>query len=337
MPLRFGFLVSLSSFFLISCAEAPEEGPAPEVPPVVTQGKVAKESVSILGEAPLDEGLQAVMTAEPEPNQYQVLLKWNSFEGSVRVESGGKILDIIPGKQGSFIQTHVPGGKNVTYEVFFLREERSSFVKKSLNVRVPKDVVVKGVFEMQKHQTIEAERVFIMKSAVITTFDKNLEIRAKELVSYGGVINNYQANAKAPFGESGRSGGTVSILADKASGQLSVVLRGEDGGAGKNGIKLSAFIEPSPACPGTSGGNGGNAGSLNVNFKDGHGLNLSIENIAGAPGKAGVRGGAFKSSPSQESVHPPCNFQGQDGKDGKSGTAGLVCLKMAKENPVYCR
>lgn len=337
MLLRFWILVSLSSLFLISCADVTEEDTSPEASPVATQSKGAKEPLAISGGASLEESLQAEFVGEPEPNQYQILLKWAPFEGTVRVVSGGKVLDIVPGPNGGFTQSNAPGGKRVTYEVSFLRDGGSKFITRSLNVQVPQDVVVKGSLELYENQVIEGDRVFIMKNSTITTFDKNLEIRAKELISYGGVINNYPMDAKASFGKNGRSGGTVNITADKASGQLSVVLRGEAGGTGKSGVKSNALIESSPACPGTSGGNGGNAGSLSVSFKDGRGLNVSVENIPGAPGKAGVRGDAFPSSPLNESVRPPCDFQGQNGIDGKSGTSGLVCLKMATENPVYCR
>ena len=116
---------------------------------------------------------------------------------------------------------------------------------------------------------------------------KNLFIETDLLISEGVVIQNFLLGEKAPNRKKGRSGGFIEIRAKKATGELSIILNGEDGGDG---------IRPLPITEVAENGLNGFSGRYFEEF--------------GMPQNLRCRG--FK---------PPTN--GQDGKEGLKGENGF--------------
>ena len=77
----------------------------------------------------------------------------------------------------------------------------------------------------------------------LITYGKTLIIEADTLIAEDVSIQTFEEGAVAKEGESGRSGGEIFIKAKKATGLITVVLRGENGG---QGIKPLDIPEPAP-------------------------------------------------------------------------------------------
>lgn len=196
------------------------------------------------------------------------------------------------------------------------------------------DFVIDGAVTLDKHESIQVHKLHLTKNALINTQDYNLLIVVDELISEGAVIQNFQENTAALWDKNGRSGGGIQIIAKKATGLLSVGLRGENGGHGKNGCITDPSVHP--GCQGNNGGQGGSAGSLRAEIDDSSEFTLNWQNQAGQAGLAGKRGAVACTTPDVVAVHPPCYRENPDGVDGLPGNKGQVCLKMHAEDVVRC-
>jgi len=192
------------------------------------------------------------------------------------------------------------------------------------------DYVIDEPLVLKEHTTLEVDRLVLTKNALIITEDKNLMINAKELVSEGAVIRNFAEGQRAFWEAQGRNGGNITITVHHGSGNLQVLLKGEDGGPGKHGLA----IDHHPGCSGTSGANGGNSGSLVATIVDNNGFNLSYQNDISLAGPAGVKGKVFWGTPN--AVYPPCVDDAPNGIDGKPGSKGQVCFKLGGEETFRC-
>ncbi|QLY25670.1 hypothetical protein [Bdellovibrio sp. KM01] len=186
---------------------------------------------------------------------------------------------------------------------------------------------------LDKPETIKAHRLTIRKNAIITTGEHPLIIQVDELIAEGGTIQNFSPNAQAGCEANGRSGGAVQIDAKYATGNLNVLLNGENGGQGKNGAITDPRVHP--GCAGTSGGDGGNAGSLQLTVDSNSGFTLNWDNIAGMLGMRGLRG-SVRDGTAADTIFAPCGRDVPDGVDGKAGRKGLVCLKMSASEDRIC-
>ncbi len=195
------------------------------------------------------------------------------------------------------------------------------------------NLVWDGARTLDKLEIIKAHKLTIRKNAVITTGEYPLTIQVDELIAEGGTIQNFAPNTQAAWGLRGRSGGGIQINAKLARGNLNVILRGENGGHGKNG----AITIPGrhPGCAGTNGGYGGNAGSLQVAIETNSNFTLNWDNFAGEKGERGYRGSVQNGTPA-DTVFPPCDRDAPDGVDGEAGNKGAVCLKMARNEEMDC-
>jgi len=269
-----------------------------------------------------------------KPNDYQVVFTWPDAQGTVRVSEQSKILGVVSGSDKKFVHSQIPGGTELSYLIEHLTVDGRVSSSIPVFIKVPNDIFWDGPVELTTHQKIEAARVFLSNKAVITTFDKNLTIVAHEIISDGGLIQNFAEGTQGFWDKNGRSGGTINIMSQKARGSLQVILRGENGGHGRNGA--ITFPGRHPGCAGANGGNGGNAGNLNVNIADGNSLNISFLNQEGKLGPAGVRG-SVEIGPANEVVNPPCDRDYPDGVNGQAGGKGQVCLKMSSEQEYVCQ
>ena len=81
-----------------------------------------------------------------------------------------------------------------------------------------------------KEATIIKSKKVILDMVKIQTFEHSLIIIADEFLSNHSVIQNFKEDERAKKKEDGRHGGNIFILANKASGNLKLVLNGENGG-----------------------------------------------------------------------------------------------------------
>lgn len=278
--------------------------------------------------------LNVRVIGQKNPNEYEVQIAWPAAKGSVRVSEKSKILGVVSASDKVFTQSLIAGGSDLSYLVEHLTVDGRIASSIPIFLKVPKDILFEGNINLSANQKFEADRVFIATGAVITNFDKNLVIMAKELISNGGTIQNFEEVSQANWDRNGRSGGMINIVTQKAVGTLQVFLRGENGGHGRNGA--ITFPGRHPGCAGANGGSGGNSGSLNINILKSEDLNVSFTVEAGKKGIAGTRGSA-PSGPESEVVNPPCDRDAPEGLDGSPGSKGQICLKLSAEQEYACQ
>lgn len=269
-----------------------------------------------------------------EANRYQVELTWPETTGALRITRADKEAALVRGSERFFSEANVIGGSTLSYQIEHLTEDGKLIASFSIAVVVPKDLLLEGEIELKKDTKWEAERIFISRDLLVRTFEKNLLVVAKELNSDAGNIENFAEGTQAEWEKNGRSGGNITIQAYRARGLLRIHLNAEVGGAGRNGVFTG--LGAHPGCAGTTGGNGGHAGNLSVQVVENNGLQLSITNDGGRPGRAGQRGAVPMATPVSEAVHPPCYAGAPDGRDGAPGKKGQVCMKMSAELNFVC-
>lgn len=141
----------------------------------------------------------------------------------------------------------VTAGQVVEYELGNFEGDRFQ-VWHSVKWPVPEDLVVDQVVDIEDqefHDLFAAEprgltlrkfrRLFLTENGQIILRDKSVRIEVDQLHSQGGKILTFPAEAEAPVGKKGRSGGQIEIHAVKAVGTLFIELRGEKGGQGLPG------------------------------------------------------------------------------------------------------
>ena len=90
-------------------------------------------------------------------------------------------------------------------------------------------IIISEDLELKETIIIKGQKV-ILDMVKIQTNEHSLIIIADEFLSNHSVIQNFQENQKAKKRKDGKNGGKILILAYKASGNLKLVLNGEDGG-----------------------------------------------------------------------------------------------------------
>lgn len=323
--------VVIMALSLISCSVEMKDknGSDSAGPPAVESKSEGATGPSLLSLAQVKIRTQGLS----QPNRYKIEFSWAEMSGSVRVSVDQKTKAIIQEPENVFIDSDVAGGSRISYMFEQLTEDGQVLTSFEVPVRTPSDLVLEGALDLKEHTKLEAERIFISKKMILKTMDKNLAIFTKELISDGGTILNYTAGTKAGREKNGRSGGSISIVAEQARGVLTVHLSGEAGGDGRNGV---VTMGAHPGCAGTNAGNGGSAGSLSVQIQEGRGLQIFFESHEGPPGLRGRRGSVASGTPASEAVHPPCSRYTPEGVDGQAGSKGQVCLKMASDLDIVC-
>jgi hypothetical protein len=228
------------------------------------------------------------------------------------------------------------------------------------------DLVVDGEYIVPtpkieaQQMTLHYDRLVLSKGAKFVTNGLNLRLEIGELDSKGGMITTFPDNKVTPVGVNGRSGGNLEIVIGHATGQLQLLMRGEDGGRGIDGAA------PTEALRGPKGANGANcssAGTLvcigaengqrggvgqrglvgGVGFKGGDSgtaaltvttssnFSLSISEVPGGGGRGGQGGtggpGGFGGDPGGNPASPllpsyPQTFIGPPGPEGPRGPEG---------------
>lgn len=329
----FVFLLGMTLFNTISCAVELKEKDKLENPPAVATPAKTSEPMKSTEKESFEVKFQ--IKGSTSPHKYLVELSWLPVDGDVRVLERGVLKGFVSGQAGFFIDSNLSGGSQASYVVEHIDSEGRVLGAASQVIEIPTDLLLEGEISLTASRKFEAHRVFLSRNLVLRTFHHDLVIITKELWSDGGVIGNFPTDTVAAREGNGRHGGIITIFSEKAMGSLRLLLNGEKGGDGKDGVL--SFPGKHPGCAGSNGGRGGNSGSLNLKFQEGRQFVVTTEVLVGGAGKAGRRGFVSSQTPSSLAVHPPCHRDAPEGKEGQAGIQGQICLQLAHDFPFVCK
>lgn len=290
-------------------------------------GQIRSQAVEPMGVAELVAG-GTPNSYFISPNLDNEVCRQNSCLFALKLSSGKTFEKMEPAVEDLYFSVD-PGQ---TYTAALLRASDLSIVE-SQDYQIPIDYEFSGevhtlVNEEASEFRIETQgRIFLRKTHLITG-NRNLFLKASELISEDSVIENFSSEDRAASGEHGKNGGLISFVVKKASGDLKVVLSGQNGGHGINApdlvyhkgaqaqhggsgqIRYEAgylFTCDSPAGDGSDGvergdqglnggdgGSGGSTGRLFSQIEDQSAFSLKIQYRPGEGGQRGLGGqGSF--------------------------------------------
>lgn len=178
-------------------------------------------------------------TAQPE--KYMVYFSWPKIEDGkfVRIRLD-KTLAVVSPNQTDF-NHEVFHDQVLTYNFEIL--DAASKIEKVFpkQIKIPRDYVVRegqSVFKEDTH--LNVNRIFILENKPLQTNGFKVELVANELRSEKGIIQTFPENSKALPNSDGRSGGSLTIKVQSATGDLKIYMRGQNGGDGVNGQAYSS-------------------------------------------------------------------------------------------------
>ncbi|WP_413942691.1 hypothetical protein [Bdellovibrio sp. HCB-162] len=224
------------------------------------------------------ESIAYTVTPTEEPNRYSIKFSWASDITTFKMQSPVS-KDFVATSVDSGFSEVVEGGRE--YEYKFSSSEPSQPV--IIKVAVPKDIVLSGQLNYSGKVVLRANRLFITRGALVSSYRNDIDIRANEIYADGGTIQNYPTGYMdcLPRTPEAFAGGNISIIAKKAYGKLTLIL---SGARGCNwGVK------------------GGSGGKLILQVEDGTALHADVQLLrsqggpykqsfmpAGAPGETGT-------------------------------------------------
>lgn len=188
----------------------------------------------------LDQFLTVKVQPTALPEKYMVYFSWPRIEDGkfVRVRLD-KTLIVVNPNQTDF-NHEVFHDQTLTYTFEIL--DNASKIEKSFpkQIKIPRDFVVReGQSNFNEDTRLTVNRIFLTNDTVLSTNGFNIELVANELHSKDGVIETFAENTKAPINNDGKSGGSLKISAQMATGDLKIYMRGQHGGDGANGESYS--------------------------------------------------------------------------------------------------
>lgn len=171
-----------------------------------------------------------------QPDLYDMKFSWPETRDQVRVSINGQVaFTLNTSDQTSEELTSLQGGRKLSVFIEILDQESHVITSEVRELEVPKDYIFPKNLRLTHPMKVQAERVFL-NGSIILTENHDLEIRTKKLIvlekSY---IQNYQYETKAKVGAVGRNGGSIYIEALVASGPLDITMNSEAGGDGYKG------------------------------------------------------------------------------------------------------
>jgi hypothetical protein len=265
-------------------------------------------------ELPGSSALKAYVDPKPEPNHYEVKLRWAIPESGpswvIHRQEDGKspvLLSTLPASANEYADSNVDPGKKYKYQLGALTEGNYQDVA-ATSIMVPKDMVVKDRQVISGVNGIG--RLFLSSTARLVTEGKDAVIAVDEIISENGAIESFSEGAQAPNGQNGRNGGPITIKVKRGRGNLIVHARGEAGGAG---------------VPGANGVNGrkGQAGGYALSTHHSVNVVCGCEHRARELRQAIKQGNFFAMLQFKgEQNRHRCITQPTDGHQGEAGTAG---------------
>ena len=314
-------LAALAITFLLitvlsSCGE--DDDPAPSNTPAapVVQQPSSDRDVSFTAEVKPLSG----------PNKYQVVLNWKSQSNPslwvIHRMKGDDKADtyrsaVVDGNARASVDDNVQPGQAYTYFLSSMNDP-DGVDRAKVTVSIPVDLEILGHYRPK--DPLVLGRLFLRQHAHVLTLGNDFLVKTSELISEGGTIETFPREAKAVGGTNGRPGGRISIEATQATGKLTVIADGENGGEGADGRNGQDGAIGAPGSGGDWGMNRELYGKLMQNFVDAWGTmmrrfpkpftdpswNMSLGNI-----------------PYYICATPPTNgARGADGRPGEDGATG---------------
>ena len=134
--------------------------------------------------------------------------------------------------------------------------EESNQIEESKEILEEEITFISEDLELSESLTIQNKKV-VLDMVIIKTFQYDLTIIADEFLSNHSVIQNFVEGQTAKKKEHGRDGGNILIEAKKASGNLKLILNGEN--AGRVPARRSISKEEKLKLKGKAGTNGRDA------------------------------------------------------------------------------
>lgn len=250
-------------------------------------------------QASLQIGLTAAAEPAPEPNRFQVSLRWQTPASETEFEivrsrpdgSEEKKLAIRwllgvpgfgprPGRDQVYVDDEVSPATTYRYTVRPRHGTESQL--ESVEVKVPgNELEIQG---RQKLADLDwtrrpIHRLILRQGAELVTEGRDLNVQLIELISEDATILTFPEDSVAPPGQPGRPGGSISIHAIRGSGKLTILGRGERGGKGGDGGQGPPGDRGQPGRPSVS------------SFKIVRPFPVEIEHICVASAGGGQRGG----------------------------------------------
>lgn len=175
---------------------------------------------------------------------------------------------------------------------------------------------------------------------VLYTMGNKVRIHAQNFTTWGGVIASFPEGQQSTIGD-GRSGGHLMLWAQKAEGNLKVIMRGEKGKQGETGDAPNESLKGYPGEPGAPGAHIGASESGPEYSKPGRG-SKGYAGKKGFPGKQGYPGGnsgTFEFTAIQdlklylavEIIAGPGGPGGRGGLGGAGGDGGVGGIRRGRD------
>ena len=302
-----------------------------------------------------------------EAKKYSVQFQWPRLadKSSIRVRLGN-VLSEVSNEQTFFTHT-VSHRQLLNYSFDILGPDKRLLRTVVKQVLVPTDYVVDDASYLINEKTsINVNRLFISGDYALTTFGNDIEISANEVISSGGVIQNFpedgrKNNVDESYEPNGTNGGSIQLIAKTLRGRLQIKLKGETGKTGDKGpphteIKSGRGVAASGGvyhC--TPPGGNGEVYLLNNRscwcHKYGENGGIGLTGSRGFQGLAGGKGGrsgnvrveieTYLPSEGMDSSYDPETFRpvtisilgGQGGKGGAGGDGQLGSLGGEGRDP----
>lgn len=196
----------------------------------------ASGSVGAIQAMSLDNYIKIQVQPSVTSEKYVVQFGWPKIEDKKQIRIRlDRTLAVVGPNQTDF-NHEVSHNQVLTYAIDVL--DSSSKIEKTFSrqVKIPRDFVVReGQSEFDNDTKLSVNRMFIGKDKTLLILDHKVEITANELISDGGAIATYPEGQKAKNDQTGKSGGELSLKVRVATGDLKIIMRGEDGGDGSKG------------------------------------------------------------------------------------------------------
>ncbi len=192
---------------------------------------------------------------------------------------------------------------------------------------------------------INAERVYLTKSAAIYTHNFNLVINTQILESeLGAVITHFGYDQVAAINQNGRNGGLIEIKSNTATGHLELVANSEKGGSGLGGWgptefknDLAKIIE---TCTPGSGKNSGQSGTIQFETNNSQHFKLFKKVFHNSGGDIGPIAPHYRAITPFNTLQPNYKDRRQNCSEistvGKSAYGGQICFKLQNQNNFEC-
>jgi hypothetical protein len=251
-----------------------------------------------------------------------------------------------------------------------VRDKNAEAARTSNELVVDGEYIVPTPKIQAPQRTLHYDRLVLREGAKLVTNGLNLRIEIGELDSKNGIITTFPDNKVTPIGVDGRSGGNLEIVIGHATGQLQLLMRGEDGGRGIEGAAPTEALtgakgpegvhgefaypnlarSPSPGKPGAAGltgfaggtgFKGGDSGTATLTASAVSDFSLVINTLAGSAGRGGAGGAGGRGGPGGDPGAPqlpagPEGPQGPQGPEGAIGASGIkqkVCVVVPGKDP----